>query len=141
MDEPRMTLYDANGKERASLCVVVHMPHLILRDANEKERVSLFDRGDSPTLILRDASQNPRAMLSVGINQAWLSLLSSEGKAGAEMSVTPGGPSLQLSDAPGFKAVIGTVDLQTTRTGEAHRTSAASVALFEKDGQVIWRAP
>jgi hypothetical protein len=50
-------------------------------------------------------------------------------------------PSVQVSDAAGFKAVVGNVGLETPATGGSRRTSAASVVLFGKDGTVIWRAP
>ena len=39
------------------------------------------------------------------------------------------------------KTVIGSIDLETPRTGETHKTSAASVVLFDKDKQVVWQAP
>ena len=50
-------------------------------------------------------------------------------------------PTLQITDEAGFMSVIGSADLQTPRTGEAHKTSAASLVLFGKDGKVLWSAP
>jgi hypothetical protein len=46
-----------------------------------------------------------------------------------------------LKDKDGFETSIGTTDLVTTRTGETHKTSGASVVLFDKDKKVLWQAP
>jgi hypothetical protein len=54
---------------------------------------------------------------------------------------TSEGPSLQLSDKEGFQAELGASSLVTLKTGETHRTSAASVVLFGKDKKVLWSAP
>jgi hypothetical protein len=48
---------------------------------------------------------------------------------------------IDVSDFHGFRAVIGSTPLETPRTGEAHKTSAASIVLFGKDGKVLWSAP
>lgn len=49
--------------------------------------------------------------------------------------------SVDVSDFHGFRAVIGHTDLETPRTGESHKTSAASIVLFGKDGKALWTAP
>jgi hypothetical protein len=46
-----------------------------------------------------------------------------------------------VEDADGFAATLGVTDLVTPRTGETHKTSAASLVLFNKDKNVIWKAP
>jgi hypothetical protein len=48
---------------------------------------------------------------------------------------------MQVDDAEGFAATLGATDLVTPRTGEKHKTSAASLVLFDKDKNVIWKAP
>jgi len=50
-------------------------------------------------------------------------------------------PTLSISDSKGFETIIGSTDLVTPSTGETHKTSAASVVLFDKDKNVIWQAP
>lgn len=54
-----------------------------------------------------------------------------------------GQPNIELADGEGFKMDLGSVDLQTIRTGETHQTSAASIVMFgnDKEHHVIWRAP
>jgi hypothetical protein len=49
--------------------------------------------------------------------------------------------SLSLQDDERFRTSVGTTDLITPRTGETHKTSAASLTLLDKDKNVIWKAP
>lgn len=49
--------------------------------------------------------------------------------------------SLEISDKQGFSTRVGSTALETPRTGESHKTSAASVVLFGKDGKALWSAP
>jgi hypothetical protein len=48
---------------------------------------------------------------------------------------------VRLSFEEGFQTVIGIVEAVTPGTGEKRRTSAASIALFDKDNKVLWSAP
>ncbi|HEY2646321.1 MAG TPA: hypothetical protein VGI34_05085 [Candidatus Acidoferrales bacterium] len=48
---------------------------------------------------------------------------------------------VQTLDAEGFEEILGTANLVTPQTGETHRVSAASLVLFDKDKNVIWKAP
>lgn len=59
----------------------------------------------------------------------------------ARIEVDAGMPSLTVSDNEGFQTTVGTELLETTRTGETHKTSAASVVLFDKEKNVLWKAP
>jgi len=62
------------------------------------------------------------------------------GKGEQRLYMEPG--HLELSDDAGFKSSLGvTKELVTLRTGETHQTSAASLLLFDKDKNVIWKAP
>lgn len=49
--------------------------------------------------------------------------------------------SMGLFDEQGFEATLGRTALMTPRTGESQMTSAASLVLFDKDKNVIWKAP
>jgi hypothetical protein len=108
-------LNDTAGKPRALLVVSAYGPSLQLYDAAEKTRAALNVVADVPGLWLADAAGKPRARLYEG--------------------------RLSVTDAQGFKAIVGVADLQTVMTGESHTTSAAAVTLFGKDHEVIWRAP
>jgi len=48
---------------------------------------------------------------------------------------------LYIVDDQGFAVSVGAADLVTPRTGEMHKTSAASIVLFDKNKNVLWRAP
>ena len=51
------------------------------------------------------------------------------------------GPSLRMMDREGFQATLGVSSLETTKTGKGSKTSAASVILSGKQGNVLWSAP
>ena len=123
---------------------------LWLHDENETERLSLLVSGDSQHLALYDQDHNQRITLAVFGGDASLMLWDSNmdqnvgitlGNARAELALTAYEPLVSLADRDGFKTVIGTTDLVTPRTGETHKTSAASVVLFDKDKKVFWKAP
>jgi hypothetical protein len=125
-----------------------------LVDPDGTERVLLYDNG----LLLEQAGQR-RAFLSDGMlglsnskGRQDISLVSldgvgaslmwrgSEKNGGLFFDGSSGGASLVVGDDEGFETAIGSAHLKT-RTGESHTTSAASVILFDKDKDVIWKAP
>ena len=56
--------------------------------------------------------------------------------------ITPeDGPKFTVRDKEGYETNIGHTDVVTTRMGEMHHTSAASVVMFGKDKKVLWSAP
>lgn len=61
----------------------------------------------------------------------------------AAMGAFSHGPNLTLADSEGYATQIGTTDLNTPKTGETHRTSAASIVMLgnDKGHHVIWEAP
>ena len=58
-----------------------------------------------------------------------------------EMTAAADGPYFSIKDSQGFSSVFGSSSLITPHTGETHKTSAASVVLFDKDRNMIWAAP
>jgi hypothetical protein len=58
-----------------------------------------------------------------------------------EMTAAADGPYLTIRDRDGFSSVYGSTSLITRSTGETHKTSAASIVLFDKDGNKMWSAP
>jgi hypothetical protein len=106
-------------------------PALTLFDEKGQMRVTL----DQEEIVFFDPQGPPRVTLGDGLGaDLWLV----EGD-GSLATLTPN--SLELSDNGGFAAKFGVTDLVTPRTGETHKTSAASVVLFDKDKNVIWKAP
>jgi len=91
-----------------------------------------------------DSHNEPFVLTLHGGDYAWLNLRSadSEEYLNARLAADPDtGPKLSLSDRDNYETDIGNTDLVTTRTGEKHHTSAASIVMFEKDKKVLWSAP
>lgn len=112
--------HGAAGGIRAGLAVHTPGPAVTLYDKEGKERTFLgMLPGAGPTLGLSDET----------------------GEFAAMLSVTSGKASFKISDKEGFETTIGSTDLVRARTGETHKTSAASIVLFGKDKKVLWSAP
>jgi len=158
----KFILTDAQGTPRAELGISGDMPHLFLYGASPKTtQVSVFASDKGGGVTFSGADGVPRALLLSTKNGALLNLFEAEGKGRVHLGVgsfdlrkpdsqpsqyligfedVPG-PSFQIEDKQGFVAVAGVVNEQTPQTGESHRTSAASVRLFDKDGKELWSAP
>jgi hypothetical protein len=67
-----------------------------------------------------------------------------KGADGAQLRLTtgPDGASVQLWDNPKLlRAVLGTVKLETVRSGGVESLPLSSLVLFDKEGKLLWRAP
>ena len=146
-------LRDATGRVRARLTVaspqgeypsgVAHSyASLVLFDGLGKQRIEISSgfsdvkgHSDTGTVDIFDESGTYSKML---LGQNYLIMQTSVN--GAPMT-TLRPDRLQILDPEGFAANLGTGDLATPRTGETHKTSAASLVLFDKDKNVIWKAP
>ena len=84
---------------------------------------------------------NPEVYLSLRDSEVGLWLESPGKKGSVKLRASNEGISLTLKDSNGFSSVIGMTPLVTPTTGETHKTSAASLVMFDKDGNAIWRAP
>lgn len=69
------------------------------------------------------------------------SFMGLDDKDGNTFEVRPSPASISIKDKEGFHTVIGSVGLNVSPAGQTIRTSAASIALFDKNGAVLWRAP
>jgi hypothetical protein len=67
--------------------------------------------------------------------------LSGPYRSGVLLTFDEGRSVLSLRDSEGFESDLGGSSLVTTKTGETHERSAASLVLFDKDGKVLWSAP
>lgn len=156
-NQPVLTLLDANGKTAAKL-----MPDAItFHDSGGAIRVLLgSDTAISYELVggrTQIIDQGPGLLLFTGGHRTLVDLRVREKAQGAALSLysqsptnlgrrvvltsTVDGPSLTLSDDQGFRSIVGSVSQRESRTGTSSRTSAASVVLFDKDGNSIWSAP
>jgi hypothetical protein len=139
--------FGKNLRAAAKLTMDQFGPDLAFFDANAKKRLNLqvVNADSSPGIpsesgiALYDTAGKLRAGLDVRADAqgSGLFFVDSAGKAGASLDEK----SLKLSDNEGFQTTIGTMDLVTPRTGETHKTSAASVVMFGKDKTLLWKAP
>ncbi|MFZ0758691.1 MAG: hypothetical protein WAM69_01975 [Candidatus Sulfotelmatobacter sp.] len=94
--------------------------------------VSVFDEHGKERGLF-DADENGAALAFINVNGTDDGLVRAEG-------IMVSGP-VTVTDDQGFQGTLGTTDLVTSRTGEKHRTSAASLVFFDKQKNVIWKAP
>jgi hypothetical protein len=104
----------------------------------------------TPTLALYNEKEKITAMLDehgVGfwnsqghlIESLGLGFLTIAGDGDSGAVVAPG--KIGVFNEQGFSAALGVNNLVTPRSGETHKTSAASLVLFDKNKNVIWKAP
>ena len=107
----------------------------------------MLDGGYFPGLTLYDKQGRQRGFLGEVLGTGLLSLQDEQGNLktrlmeGEVLADEIDAGHLQTLDADGFEAILGTTDLVTPRTGETHKTSAASLVMFDKNKNVIWKAP
>jgi len=116
---PALALYDNDGKECASLAVLV---------------------GISPQLSLGEAAKSTRVILGpVDSSYGWpaLVLCGQDGKVQATFEVvSDGAPALRLMDKAGkMRASLRVTDTETPETAES------SLVLLDREGKVLWQAP
>lgn len=161
-------LKDTAGNVRAELGISGDGSHLWLYGANPKNiGVSIVSGGVGPanggSLSLSGGDGSIRALLHATGDGAVLNLFGTDAESRAHLGIgtfdfrRPGAgvtaspwlviysgvpePSLEIRDKEGYSVVTGSASLLTPETGESHRTSAASLALFGKDGKLLWSAP
>ncbi|OFV94413.1 MAG: hypothetical protein A3H28_09725 [Acidobacteria bacterium RIFCSPLOWO2_02_FULL_61_28] len=134
---PGLSLLDANGKIRAALVVEANGPGLALVDGNGKKRAMVNLVAEGPGIYLFDDAEKGRVALYLLAGEPKLSLRDRNERVRTSLA----GATLGLEDEEGFQTTIGSTELITPRTGETHKTSAASLVLLDKDKKVLWKAP
>lgn len=137
-------LKDPAGHVRAELSMSGTGPSFKLRDQSGSAlvTVSLNDSAPGGPFVLLSDPQH-HAGLSMSVLEgagSQLTLTGERPEVQAHIGVASDGTSLQLSDQDGFSANIGN-GVQTTKSGQTKKTTAASIALFNKDRKVLWTAP
>jgi len=104
--------------------------------------VSLNDSAPSgPYVLLSDPQHHAGLSMSVLENGgSQLSLTGERPEIQAHIGVAADGTSLEISDGDGFTTSIGNGTLPT-KSGQVKKTTAASIALFNKDRKVLWSTP
>jgi hypothetical protein len=135
-------LRDNSGRVRAKLGMDDKMPGITLLNENGQPMVLLADAssyragiGGSVQIFNSQGQERGRF---VADNGGMLSLVGGDPKT---HTTTLTDEVLRVFDSQGFEAQLGVTDLVTPSTGETHKTSAASLVLFDKGKNVIWKAP
>ena len=138
------SLKDANGRVRAKLSMSGEGPSFKLLDPSGTALVtlSLLDAAPGgPLVLLSDPQHAATLSMSVGAGQGpQLSLIGERADIQDHIGVAPDGSTFELSDKDGFTTSIGN-GVQPARGGQVKKTSAASIALFNKDRKLLWSAP
>ncbi len=107
---------------------------------NPTHTLTLYDE-KAQTKVMLDSNDisflNAKGSLGGQLGSGLLTVAGDGGTSGAMM--VPG--QMAIFDAEGFSAVLGVTTLGTPHTGETHRRSAASLVLFDKNRNVIWKVP
>ena len=145
---------------------VIEARSFVVKDSDGRPRIELGFRDNSSGIMLKDSAGTTIVEMALLHDAIPIVAFSdSQGKTKSALysdsygvlSDTPGQFSIFIGPSPtdsadkepriilhgtdGFSASLGSDDLITTRTGEKHKRSAASLVLFSKDGKVIWSAP
>jgi hypothetical protein len=143
MDKDRPRIFLA-GEEGAPYAVLGPGSIAIQDDTTGKAAsMSVYVNPSSAGFSLKDGTAIPAvfALLPSGMPTLDLCDKGGTGSKCATLSYSEDGPSLELEDAQGYTAILGSGGLVTPKTGETHKTSAASLVLSDKDKNVIWKAP
>jgi len=92
--------------------------------------------------LLKNKSFNVTLAIFPKIGKVCLFLNGVENPSTVQICNTAEGePSLEMVDKEGFSAILGVNETVTPATGEKHKTSAASLILFNKDKKIIRKIP
>lgn len=138
------TLKDDSGRVRAELSMSGTGPSLKFFDQSGSA-LAVFCVNDTapggPFVTLSDPAHHAGLSMSVLAGSgSELSLTGERENAQVHIGVTKDGTTLELFDQDGFSTDLGN-GMQPTRSGKIKKTSAASIALFNKDRKVLWSAP
>jgi len=145
VEATQVVLRDENGQQQVQLSATKNGPRLEFSMPSGKVRAALELTPSLGSFVFYDTQGEELADLSVGsldgtAHTSTLELFDGNRKTSARLDVNQFGPQLKLSDSAGYAATVGHTVLEG-RSGETHDTSAASVLLSDKAGNVIWRAP
>lgn len=127
-------LRDSRGNVRVRLSVDVDTPEIAFFDERGAQELTLGSSKLGGLITIFDQKGLPSMMLMS-------KLLMFTGELGKNSTAYLGPGRLRISDDAGYAATLGTEDLVKPKTGETNKTSAASLVLLDKEGNVIWRAP
>lgn len=138
---PTIHLDRPNGQLAAALVAAANDTGLQLSGTDGEPLVTLESRTDGQYLSLIGPDRKSAGGLGVSVSGPSLSMSWPLGGGSVDLNDASDGPVLRLTDRNGFWSNLGVGELISPSTGETHKTSAASLALFDKQNHVIWQAP
>jgi hypothetical protein len=138
IEAERFVLKDSAGKEQAHLGMDTLGPELKLDEVDAKHATFTSVRAGSMHMY-RTGESNKDVSMIMGPGGIFFSTDEKDGEQ--KISMYAAGPTIELTDKQGFETTIGVTSLETVKTGESHKTSAASIVIFDKEKKAIWKAP
>jgi hypothetical protein len=140
IEAQRFVLKDAKGNIRAWWGLLGQGSELTLGTTNKQPKMSLKVSDDASDLHFF-GNRNSGMNLGLDSGDPSVSMLASESNGGSGITISAAKPSVVLRDGNGSSVVVGAAHLNTPPGAEAKQSSAASVALLDKSGKIIWKAP
>lgn len=137
IEAEQFVLRDGKGKEKAWLRNGKLGPELKIEDIDAKRATFTLIDANSMHMFRTGEGKEISMLFGPGGVSFWANENGEEQK----VSMYATGPTIDVLDKQGFETIIGRTDLETAKTGESHKTSAASIVIFDKDKKVIWKAP
>jgi hypothetical protein len=148
-DSALLGLFDARGRRLASLeatetsVSLALSPSSVWQEGDHRGGIWLFAANKDSDVALdsdRGGGIGLHAGSSPPLSDLWLSDAQAEQRL--EASISTDAPSVALFDTAGTqRAALGSVGLETTKTGATEQTAESSLVLFDKQGHVIFMAP
>jgi len=144
---PALALFDKAGKKRIDIKLTLEgNPVISLHNKNGGHVASLsgwpIAEGGTEWLL---SDEEGRVVVSLSINHAGANLIFSDKnrKMRARFGLKPdGSPGLVFSDETGKeRAVLGYTEAKQTGIGLKGEKSVSPLALYDQDGEIIWKAP
>jgi hypothetical protein len=142
---PTVRFLDRGGKVRSEMSLNrAGDPLIILRNERGGTIVSLTGTDKTGTeFLLMDENGVPRMVQNINRNGSNLSFFDEAGKVRAGLGLKNNGdPSLVFSDEKmKNRVMLGYVESMITDKKSKETKTIPSLALFDKDGKVLWKAP
>lgn len=139
---PVLSFYGRDGEESMKLSEYLFQ---LGGETDKAGLVQITAASAGPTIDTKASPEELKRAVEAGASLtkpiASIYLGASNRKGSLSLAVEGGDPNLQIQDNNGFETILGSTELVTPRTGETHKTSAASVVLFGKDSKILWSAP
>ena len=139
---PSIALCGTDGKARMTMSLAGDDPAIQLFDKSGGTRAGMRIAGNEQSFQLCDKDGNTRVGMRLAGDDAAVALTDSAGKPRVDMKITDDAPSMAVLDQDGaIRAQMGVTPVVNKKTKAQSLTAESSLMLFDKDGNVAWKAP